>query len=198
MKTFLKTIAIILGIILGMFFLFYVVIVISFHDTRDLYTEEITTEYGDEFIFKKDFQGKWFVRQKNSGRDFRISFFNENTAIIGICNTSELRSYIIGNESVIFCRADSEKFQIIISDDLYSNEDMVPVIKSILFRNNNILKKFLPYFLDQYPEETEEMLRTFLNSKYDSLSEYGLTDDVIANNDELHSMKTTARKSLKS
>lgn len=158
------------------------------------YNEKIKTEYGDIFtITCTDFQHKWQISYGNNNSFYtRLQIYNEEDGIIGIWNTDELRCYLVGSV-IIFRQGDSETFERF-DEDLSANSDMVPVVKSILLKNNIIMETYVEYFIRNFPSETIEMLENFRSHKYDTLTEYGLTEDVINDDSLIESMEEVANK----
>lgn len=158
-----------------------------------IHEKNISTEYGDEFkIIYDDYLTKCSITQNNSRFSTRIDGGNLDTKIIGIWNTDELRCYLVGSV-IIFRQGDSETFERF-DEDLSANSDMVPVIKSILLKNNTIMETYLEYFIENFPAKTIKMLEDFTSHKYDTLTEYGLTEDIIADADLINIMESIANK----
>ena len=157
------------------------------------YNEKIETEYGDVFtITCTDFQYKWQISYENNSFYTRLQIYNEEDGIIGIWNTDELRCYLVGSV-IIFRKTNSETFERF-DEDLSANEDMIPVVKSILLKNNTIMETYLEYFIENFPAKTIKMLEDFTSHKYDTLTEYGLTEDIIADADLINIMESIANK----
>ncbi len=160
-----------------------------------IHEKTIVTEYGDEFqITYDDYLKKCSIHQNNSRFSTRIYGGNLDTKIIGIWNTDKLRCYLVGSV-IIFRKTDSETFERF-DEDLSANEDMIPVVKSILLKNNTIMETYLEYFIENFSVETIKMLEDFTSHKYDTLNEYGLTEDIIADDDLINIMESLANKYL--
>jgi hypothetical protein len=160
-----------------------------------IHEKNISTEYGDEFkIIYDDYLTKCSITQNNSRFSTRIDGGNLDTKIIGIWNTDKLRCYLV-RFVIIFRQGDSETFERF-DEDLRANPDMVPVVKSILLKNNIIMETYVEYFIRNFPSETIEMLENFRSHKYDTLTEYGLTEDVINDDSLIESMEEVANKYL--
>ena len=168
-----------LGITILAFFILIVLIfsILYFIVWNNIGSESynITTEYGDEFIIDCDIQGKWFIHGDD---DFyaRIQFFDKVDPIFEICNKSGLRCYLVGGTVIIYRQNDFEKFEVF-DGNLYTNEEMAPVVKSVLLKRSSILRTYLPYFCDKYPYETQNMLQQLIDGEYDELEKYGLSSD---------------------
>ena len=83
---------------------------------------------------------------------------------------------MVGGTVIIYKQNNSEEFEVF-DENLYDNEKMAPVVKSVLLKRSNILRTYLPYFLDKYPYETQNMLQQLIDGEYDELEKYGLSSD---------------------
>lgn len=186
MKNAFKTLAILFVALLfgGCIFIFWIL------NSKDyIVNKKITTEYGDTFIINCDTQHKWRIYNDN-GFDTRLQYYNGEDEIIGVWNTSKLRCYLI-SDVIIYCRIDFESFKKF-DEDLYSNEDMIPVIQSILLKNNNIFETYLPYFYNEFPKETCELIQNLIQHNFEDLIKYGLSSDTISDEYEICKMIDTA------
>lgn len=186
MKNVFKILGILIVVLLfvGCIFIFWIL------NSKDyIVNKKIMTEYGDTFIINCDFQHKWRIHDEN-GFDIRLQYYDETDEIIGIWNTAELRCYLIGNV-IIYPRADSESFNKF-DEDLYSNEEMIPVILSILLKGNNIFETYLPYFYNEFPNETSELIQNLIERNFEKLIKYGLTSDILSDEYEISKMIDTA------
>ena len=190
MKNAFKTFGILFIALLfgGCIFIFWI-----FNSKDYIVNKKITTEYGDTFIINCDTQHKWRI-YNNNGFDTRLQYYNEEDEIIGIWNTSELRCYLIG-DVIIYRRVDFESFKKF-DQNLYSNEDMIPVIKSILLKENNIFETYLPYFYEKFPKETIELIQNLIEHNFKELIKYGLSLETISNDYEINKIIATANNML--
>jgi hypothetical protein len=180
------------------------VLLLAFVGCSSFETKTIETEYGDKFsIIYDDYMHKWSI---NDNSRFHLTFKHDITEadFVGIWNTPELKSYILADGIIIFRRADSEgdkgvdegfdegfkKFD----GNFSENEDMIPVVRSVLFRNSYLLETYLPYFFEKFPTETQKALQNFTEKEYELLSEYGLTSDVISDTDTINYMSEKVKE----
>lgn len=153
--------------------------------------QTITTEYGDIFrITCTDYQHKWIISHE-SGFCYRLQFYDKEEGILPISSDEKIRCYLVGN-IIIYYDAETKKF-VKFEGDLYSDSEMVPIVKSVLLKNNIILKEYLPFFIAEYENDTRKMLQSLIDGNFDELSEYGLSLD----EKTIDSMKNTAQQYLK-
>lgn len=205
MKTVFKIISGIILSIIGIAALNVILLIFAF--TADTSREKtVVTEYGDEFTvstFTGLANGACTISEKGHTIT-SFGWYNTEIEIEGLCDTPQFRCYKVSN-TVFFRKADGEKFEALdwdlftdneYDDRIYSHKDAVSAAKSILLKDELILKRYLPYFLEAYPEETEKMLADLADVNYTELSEYGLTPDIISNEEKLKKIISIADQYL--
>ena len=140
---------------------------------RSIYTSDflVTTEYGDEFRITHD-RGDIFILFTGSDERYRIGVdANKSSSLEGVWDENGLRCYLMGG-TIVYRKFPANNFERL----GYSFDDldfMIPVVKSVLLRNNSILWNYGSIFLCICEDETVEMLRNFIAGEYHQLEDYG-------------------------
>lgn len=155
----------------------------------DLHRAVIETEYGDSFTVSCDMQHKWILKDNNSLFYARLSnYYDIEDGIVGFYCTEDLRCYNVGGK-IIYKSTDSDSFEVFYGD-FSTNEEMIPAMKKILlYWNGRELEEYISFYMKESPDETEEVLRNFMNANYEPLYEWGLTEEMIQNEELLKCKK---------
>lgn len=149
-----------------------------------VYTVE--TSYGDTFII---FFDSFFVETTITEQDRYSSYgfvlkgeFTEDD-LIGLYNSDGIKVYRFGSVAFYDVGNGFEDFLVSTCD----NEDVISAVKSNLLSNYSFFLYYIEDFWnsDEYHEEMRYVSRMIVDKNYSELSEYGLTEEIINDDDEM-------------
>lgn len=154
--------------------------------TSDTWSEEqITAEYGDEFVITHEkFLDKWRLINNDSHLSIAIKHYDDTEGIVGLCSTDSFKCYKAGSV-IIYCMAGENEFKVLAAAEELFETGETKIAHGILLSDSDVVKKYLPFFLNNYHSETKDMLERLFKGEYDGLEKYGLTAEVIADEEML-------------
>ena len=176
-------------------------------------TIAIKTEYGDEFsVLCNDFGDLYVINDVNSDFSTALYYFSDKKRFHSVCDNPYIRCYNISDGDsdwdydklsgkFIFKIKKYDKFYSIrYGNSKYSSEYMLKddaeKIKSE-FLCDELLMKICIYDLDYYfHDEMTEVGNKLINHEFDELEKYGLTKDMINDNDSLNQKIAVMEKYL--
>lgn len=155
--------------------------------TSDTWSEEkVTAEYGDEFtVVHEEFLDKWRLTNNDSHLSIAIEYYDDTEGIVGLCSTDSFKCYKAGSV-IIYCMAGENEFKVLAAAEELFETGETEIAHGILLSDGDVAKEYLPFFLEHnYHAETRDMLERLFKGEYDGLEKYGLTAEVIADEERL-------------
>ena len=81
--------------------------------------------------------------------------------------------------------AGENEFKVLAAAEELFETGETKIAHGILLSDSDVVKKYLPFFLNNYHSETKDMLERLFKGEYDGLEKYGLTAEVIADEEML-------------
>ena len=150
------------------------------------YTYTIETSFGDTFmIFFDPFFAETTIQEQSKYSSFCLVLDGKFTKddLIGLYNSDGIKVYRFGKVAFYDEGNGFEKFLVSTCD----NEDVISVVKSNLLSNYLFFLYYIEDFWnsDKYHEEMRYVSRMIVDKNYSELSEYGLTEEIINDDDEM-------------
>lgn len=152
----------------------------------------INTEYGDSFtIITSLLDEEDFLKDNNS--DFALPvYYNDKHDLTAICDNEYFRCYRFKNnkEDFFICKIkeDDDFFSVSMTDEEYA-QYIIKInskeIKSNFLTDNHLMEICLPYLDDLYHDEMIMIAQKMVSRDFQTLSQYGLSQEMIADKDSL-------------
>ena len=146
----------------------------------------IKTLYGDTFtIFHDSFFAETTIQEQSKYSSFCLVLDGKFTKddLIGLYNSDGIKVYRFGRVAFYDEGNGFEKFLVRTCD----NENVISVVKSNLLSNYSFFLYYIEDFwnCDEYHEEMRYVSRMLVDKNYSELSKYGLTEEIINDDDEM-------------
>ena len=192
MKKAIKISAIILLIIITPIVLMFLVVFFLFQAKE----YHIKTEYGDSFIiYGGGFIGEYHISEENNKSIILATaeMYYKKSDLQPICDTDSFRAYSFINkhdEIYIMKIKKYDKFFVIYKDEeKYNKHIFESIIKTELLSDIELMKVVLPYFNQYYHDELLDIAQTLNSDNIQSLNQYGLTQEMIDDEETLNQKK---------
>lgn len=196
MKKAIKISAIILLIIITPIVLMYLLMFLVGFFLFQTKEYNIKTEYGDSFvIYGGGFIGEYHISEENNKSTILATaeMYYKKSDFQPICDTDSFRAYSFINkhdEIYIMKIKKYDKFFIIDRDDeKYNKHIFESIIKTELLSDIELMKVVLPYFNQYYHDELLDIAQTLNSDNIRSLNQYGLTQEMIDDEETLNQKK---------
>ena len=196
MKKAIKISAIILLIIITPIVLMYLLMFLVGFFLFQTKEYNIKTEYGDSFvIYGGGFIGEYHISEENNKSTILATaeMYYKKSDFQPICDTDSFRAYSFINkhdEIYIMKIKKYDKFFIIDRDDeKYNKHIFESIIKTELLSDIELMKVVLPYFNQYYHNELLDIAQTLNSDNIQSLNQYGLTQEMIDDEETLNQKK---------
>ena len=196
MKKAIKISAIILLIIITPIVLMYLLMFLVGFFLFQTKEYNIKTEYGDSFvIYGGGFIGEYHISEENNKSTILATaeMYYKKSDFQPICDTDSFRAYSFINkhdEIYIMKIKKYDKFFIIDRDDeKYNKHIFESIIKTELLSDIELMKVVLPYFNQYYHDELLDIAQTLNSDNIQSLNQYGLTQEMIDDEETLNQKK---------
>lgn len=196
MKKAIKISAIILLIIITPIVLMYLLMFLVGFFLFQTKEYNIKTEYGDSFvIYGGGFIGEYHISEENNKSTILATaeMYYKKSDFQPICDTDSFRAYGFINkhdEIYIMKIKKYDKFFIIDRDDeKYNKHIFESIIKTELLSDIELMKVVLPYFNQYYHDELLNIAQTLNSDNIQSLNQYGLTQEMIDDEETLNQKK---------
>ena len=139
----------------------------------------ITTDYGDTFnVTYHSFKGNSYVTSPNSELNWHYGGYIDKDDFIGLKHTDRITIYKL-KSSVIF--NDGNGFEKFDSGNIDEKPEVAQKVKELLLSDYHFYSSNFDCFLKSrtYSREAEQITDCIKQEKYDELTKYGLTKEVI-------------------
>lgn len=196
MKKAIKISAIILLIIITPIVLMYLLMFLVGFFLFQAKEYNIKTEYGDSFvIYGGGFIGEYHISEENNKSIILATaeMYYKKSDLQPICDTDSFRAYSFINkhdEIYIMKIKKYDKFFVIYKDEeKYNKHIFESIIKTELLSDIELMKVVLPYFNQYYHNELLDIAQTLNSDNIQSLNQYGLTQEMIDDEETLNQKK---------
>ena len=163
----------------------YVFIQYVFDYSNDYYT--VKTEYGDQFDVEYD---GYKCRSNISCSDFSLTINGKinKEDFVGLKHTDSVTMYKLDGPVIFNNGTGFKEFN---NETIDSNKDIAEDIKTIIMSDASIFGYNIGFFLKSsiYKNEVNHIIECVKQERYDELSIYGLTDEIINDGHTLNSIK---------
>ena len=196
MKKAIKISAIILLIIITPIVLMYLLMFLVGFFLFQTKEYNIKTEYGDSFvIYGGGFIGEYHISEENNKSTILATaeMYYKKSDFQPICDTDSFRAYSFINKHdeiyIMKIKKYDEFFIIDRDDEKYNKHIFESIIKTELLSDIELMKVVLPYFNQYYHDELLDIAHTLNSDNIQSLNQYGLTQEMIDDEETLNQKK---------
>jgi len=166
---------------------FYVFIQYVFDYSNDHYT--VKTEYGDQFDVEYDgYKCRSNISCSDSEFSLTLNGKINKEDFVGLKHTESVTIYALDGPIIFNKGGGFKEFN---SETIDSNKDIAEHIIAIIMSDASIFGYNLNFFLKSsiYGNEAQQIIECIKQKKYDKLSIYGLTDEIINDGHTLNSIQ---------
>ena len=196
MKKAIKISAIILLIIITPIVLMYLLMFLVGFFLFQTKEYNIKTEYGDSFvIYGGGFIGEYHISEENNKSTILATaeMYYKKSDFQPICDTDSFRAYGFINKHdeiyIMKIKKYDEFFIIYKDEEKYNKHIFESIIKTELLSDIELMKVVLPYFNQYYHDELLDIAQTLNSDNIQSLNQYGLTQEMIDDEETLNQKK---------